>query len=340
MMKTENILNRRQWLKIGFGATAGAISTKIFGRESIKGECRTTQYESMGPFHPNKDQVDKDFDLTLFNGSKQRAQGEIIYVRGKVTDENCDPIKAAVVMIWQANKYGKYTHEYDTQEAKDDPNFQGWGQIVTNEKGEYGYKTIKPGAYPVNLENNEWRTPHIHFKISKRGYHELITQMYFDGEELNGKDMFASTLSDLEKKQVIRKKKKNAPGIEEGAGLFHFDLVLKSVQRESNNETDIDPFVGKYSVNIKIPEFEQELVQFYGGKREKLILTITNENGVLFAEMPIQPKSEIFPKSRDRYIYRAFEADIEFQRNSEDAVKGLIFHRHYEFPKLSAEKIN
>ena len=65
-MKTENKLNRRQWLKIGFGATAGAISTKIFGRESIKGECRTTQYESMGPFHPNKDQLDKDFDLTLF----------------------------------------------------------------------------------------------------------------------------------------------------------------------------------------------------------------------------------------------------------------------------------
>jgi protocatechuate 3,4-dioxygenase beta subunit len=338
-MKTENKLDRRQWLKISMGTILGGISTKIFGREATSGECRTTPYQTMGPFHPNKDQADKDFDLTLFNGSDRRAEGELIYVRGRVTDENCDPIKGAVVMIWQANKYGKYSHEYDTREAKDDPNFQGWGQVVTNEKGEYGFKTIKPGAYPVDAENNVWRTPHIHFKVSKRGYHELITQMYFDGEELNKHDILLPALSDTEKEQVIRKAANGAAEIDEGASLFQFDLVLKSVQRQGKYGSDIDQFVGKYSVNIKVPELEQELVQFYGGKRDRLILTITKENGVLFAEMPIQPQSEIFSKSRDRYDYRAFEADIEFQRDRENAVTGLIFHRHYDFPKLSAEKI-
>ncbi len=76
-------------------------------------------------------------------------------------------------MIWQANKYGKYTHEYDRSEIKDDPHFQGWGQVVTNEEGEYGFKTIKPAAYPLDLEKNDWCTPHIHFKVSRRGYIEF-----------------------------------------------------------------------------------------------------------------------------------------------------------------------
>ena len=60
---------------------------------------------------------------------------------------------------------------------------------------------------------------------------------------------------------------------------------------------------------------------------------------MLYAEMPIQPKCEIFPKSKDRYIYRAFEADIEFKRNEEKQVTGLIFHRHYDFPEITANKI-
>ena len=30
--------------------------------------------------------------------------------------------------------------------------------------------------------------PHIHYKVSRRGYHELTTQMYFAGESLNESD--------------------------------------------------------------------------------------------------------------------------------------------------------
>ena len=340
-MKADKKIDRRQWLKMGLGATMGGLSATMLGCESNDGDgaCEATQYETMGPFHPNRDQSDKDFDLTQFNGSSQRAEGEIIYVRGKVTDEDCHPVKGAVIMIWQANKYGKYTHEYDGSDIKDDPHFQGWGQVVTNEEGEYGFKTVKPGAYPLDAEKNDWRTPHIHFKVSRRGYHELISQMYFEGEALNEKDIFASTLSDEEREQVIRSTAMNVQRLEQGAGLIQFDLVIKPVRRQDNDERELDQFVGKYSVNLESPELEQELLQFYGGERETLVLTITKEDGVLFAEMPIQPKSEIFLKSKDRYNYRAFEADIEFQRNEADRVTGLVLHRHYEFPTITAERI-
>tara|TARA_R110002096_G_scaffold435921_1_gene664200 strand:- start:179 stop:1204 length:1026 start_codon:yes stop_codon:yes gene_type:complete len=341
-MNNQKKFNRRKWLKLGVGGTIGAISLKLLGckENSDMEECVPTQYDTMGPFHPNKDQADKDFDLTKFNGSVSKPKGKVIYVRGKVTDEKCNPISNALVMIWHANTHGKYTHEYDTNQIDDDPNFQGWGQMKTNEKGEYGFKTIKPGKYMVDAANDDWRTPHIHFKVARRGYHELITQLYFDEEiELNKKDAFASKLSKVEKKQVIIKSQKGIQGIEIDASLLNFDITLKNVKKEEKDKKEFLEYIGVYKIKYKSTPLEKELIQFYGGNREELKITISKENGVLTAEMPIQPKCEIFPKSKDRYIYRAFEADIEFKRNDENQVTGLVFHRHYDFPEISADKI-
>tara|TARA_R110002051_G_scaffold237694_1_gene298520 strand:- start:161 stop:1201 length:1041 start_codon:yes stop_codon:yes gene_type:complete len=346
-MKNQKKINRRNWLQLGIGATIGTISLKILGckessskKETIVENCVPTQYDTMGPFHPNKDQSDKDFDLTSFNGAAEKPKGELIYVRGKVTDVNCNPISGALVMIWHANTHGKYTHEYDTNKVEDDPNFQGWGQMKTNEEGEYGFKTIKPGKYAISEGGDDWRTPHIHFKVAKRGFHELITQMYFEEEkELNEKDAFASGLSDIEKSQVIRKRQKGINGIETEASLINFNITLKNVLKEEKDKKIFADYIGDYELNLSHSELKEELNIFYGGKRNEMTLTISQENGVLYAEMPIQPKCEIFPKSKDRYIYRAFEADIEFKRNEEKQVTGLIFHRHYDFPEITANKI-
>lgn len=334
-MHEKNKIGRRSWLHLGLGAAAGTLTSRLFGPVSTPqaDACTPTPVQTMGPFHPNKDQADKDFDLTQFNGSTHAPNGEIIFVRGKVTDENCNPVKGAVVMIWQANTKGKYSHEYDRQEDKDDPYFQGWGQAITDNQGEYGFKTIKPGAYPLAEGSADYRTPHIHFKVSRRGYHELITQMYFAGESLNDQDILLSALSDAEKEQVVRQK------ISDGGGsnLIQFDLVLKKV--ENKKTKGISQYVGKYNVAIDAPEMKEELRTFYGGERKDLHLTITSERGLLFAEMPIQPKCEIFFKAADRYEYKAFEADIEFVRDDQNQVSGLVFHRHYDFPKLKASKM-
>ncbi|KAA3628490.1 MAG: intradiol ring-cleavage dioxygenase [Bacteroidetes bacterium] len=326
------------------GATVGTLYTSIFGcttpaAEEAASACEPTVNQTMGPFHPNKDQQDKDFDLTSFNGSDAQPQGEPIYVRGKVTDENCNPIPGAVVMLWQANTHGKYSHEYDHSSAEYDPNFQGWGQVTTNEKGEYGFKTIKPGAYPLSEGSADYRTPHIHFKFSRRGYHELITQLYFEGEELNETDVLLGGLNAEEKAQVVRPKTTGAEDIEDGASLVTFDVVLENA-KDNSTENRLKELSGKYSVDIEPHEMKEELSQFYGGQREELTLTITTENGLLYAEMPIQPKCEVKPIGDNVYAYLAFEADIHFQQDDNGKVTGLQLKRYYEFPTLSAEKIN
>ncbi|MFK7937342.1 MAG: hypothetical protein AB8G22_27760 [Saprospiraceae bacterium] len=343
-------MNRRDALQLGLGATLGTISAGLIGCKETKTEeatainasqatenCTPTAKQTMGPFHPNQPQKDVDLDLTLFNGSPERAKGDLIYVSGRVTDENCQPIANAVVMIWQANAVGKYHHEYDHNDAPDDPNFQGWGQVKTNAKGEYSFKTIKPGAYPVDPESGRMRTPHIHYKVSKRGYHELITQMYFAGEALNKTDLLLTELSAAEKGQLVCDLEKGTAKMEAEARLVTFDITLKAVKKKAT--TALADYVGEYAITLGAPEFDKELEGTYGGKREDLILTIVQENDLLLAAMPIQPKSEIALKSKDRYAYDAFEAEIEFIRNDAGQVTELTLHRYYDFPKLMAKRI-
>ena len=188
-------MTRRGFIAAGLwtaiGMTAGRLA---FGfAKTRKGAATPRQIE--GPFYPTEDRPDEDADLTRVAGRSGRAEGDVVLVRGRVLDEGGKPILGALVEIWQANTWGRYDHERDENNPRPlDPNFQGWGEVVTQEAGRYGFKTIRPGSYAA--DGSGWmRPPHIHFKVSRRGYHELITQMYFEGEPLNDKDRIRDSLS-------------------------------------------------------------------------------------------------------------------------------------------------
>lgn len=88
-------------------------------------------------------------------------------------DEAGQPVADALIDVWQTNSHGRYVHEADANPAPLDKNFQGWAKLKIGPDGRYRVKTIKPGAYPVG---DGWsRPPHIHFKVARRGIHELTT---------------------------------------------------------------------------------------------------------------------------------------------------------------------
>ncbi len=225
-MSNPQKINRREALKLGLGTAAGLLGGKLMAADNPKKDCSLTPAEEAGPFYPTKDQPDKDVDLTVVQGAAGRAEGKVIVISGQVLDENCQPVAGALVEIWQANKWGRYAHEGDTNPAPLDPNFQGRGMAITDAEGRYSFKTIFPGTYPATPE---WtRTPHIHFKVSRRGYHELITQMYFEGQPLNETDLL---IKEMPKKDVQRLIVKLTGDGDDPHGIRHghFDIHIKQV---------------------------------------------------------------------------------------------------------------
>ena len=190
------MFSRRSILTAGVGIAASTVTATVLAKPSA-----LTPANPEGPYYPMHQQVDKDTDLTLIGGRTERAQGQLIRVTGQVLDDGGQSVEGALVDIWQANTHGRYHHEDDPATAPEDPNFQGWGMVKTDAEGRYTFTTIKPGAYKVG---ESWRrTPHIHYKVSRRGYHELITQMYFAGEALNETDSLLHSVDEDERDLLV-----------------------------------------------------------------------------------------------------------------------------------------
>jgi protocatechuate 3,4-dioxygenase beta subunit len=318
-MSSEKI-SRRTLLQLGLGATTGAVASQAFGSAAEAPACGSaTPEQVMGPFYPQGDQADKDLDLTLVRGHGERAAGEVIYVRGRVLDEACNPVPGAVVEIWQASSRGRYSHERDPNPTPVDPHFQGRGQMVTDQEGRYGFKTIKPGAYPLRFLNGSpddeagWRTPHIHFRLARRGFHEMVTQMYFPGEALNEKDGQLLSVSEAERPRLIGVAQTAGAGDEAGAAVYGFDITLRRVS----------PAV------VVAPETLQEYVGTYnldwpGGPATMVVSR--DGNRLLAGLPPIIPDVEMRPLAESRFSLAAIAAEVAFVRNAGGRVDGVQLH--------------
>jgi protocatechuate 3,4-dioxygenase beta subunit len=200
-------------------ALAGAAFTSL-SASAQKTELRETADDALGPFYPLTIPADTDFDLTVVAGKDGRAQGQLLYVSGRVLNTRGEPVSDAVLEIWQANSHGRYAHPGDTNKAPLDPNFQGYAKIRTGVDGTYRFKTIKPGAY-------EDRTQHIHFDIKGKNT-RLITQMYFEGEARNETDGLLKRRSPASKKTLISRYGSPSGDQEKNALVALWDVVLAS----------------------------------------------------------------------------------------------------------------
>lgn len=209
---------RRSFLKVGF---VGGFVSWLTGCDSKAegGTLAPTPPEIEGPFHPITAQKDKDFDLTQVEGKEGVAKGKVIMIEGKVVDTDNKPIEDATVELWQANAAGRYAHPHDANTAPLDPNFQGWAIAPSGKDGAFKFKSIYPGTYPAA---DDWtRPPHIHFKVSKLGYVELVTQMYFPDEPLNDKDLLLKRKKEAEQRLMI------AESVQADVPTYRYQIVLE-----------------------------------------------------------------------------------------------------------------
>ena len=223
-LKNWTFEQRRQFLaRMGIGAgVAGAFKLfepGVFAEELQK--LVMTPQTTEGPFYPDHLPLDTDNDLLIVNDGITPAVGEVTHLSGRITDAGGQPVRNAVVEIWQVDNFGSYIHSRGTnrQTNKHDGNFQGYGRFMTRSSGEYYFRTIKPVPYPG-------RTPHIHVKVKAKGQESLTTQIFVAGEARNRSDMVLHGILDPKQRQAVLTDFSPIQSSTAGELAAKFDIVL------------------------------------------------------------------------------------------------------------------
>ena len=147
------------------------------------------------------------------------TNGERISIRGCIYDGDGEPLRDAVVEIWQADADGSFAAA--DRSTKGHAGFNGWGRAACDlQSGEFVFETIKPGAVP--FIDGRPQAPHITCWIVARGINiGLHTRLYFDDEpEANAADPLLSSIEPPERAQTLL-------ASAEGEGRYRFNIHLQ-----------------------------------------------------------------------------------------------------------------
>ncbi|MFP6874148.1 MAG: protocatechuate 3,4-dioxygenase [Verrucomicrobiales bacterium] len=204
--------DRRKFVTgIGLGASAflipGAFAEVL----------QRTPRQMEGPFYPDKMPLDTDNDLLVIGDSITPATGEVTHLSGTVKNVKGELVRNALVEIWQVGANGIYMHTRDNRQGRD-KNFQSYGRFLTDSKGRYYFRTVKPVPYPG-------RTPHIHVAVGLKGKRMLTSQCYIKGDKRNARDGIYRSLGEAGQKLATIE---FAPlkGSATGELAAHWDIVI------------------------------------------------------------------------------------------------------------------
>ena len=214
--------NRRQFLQQSAFAAAMFSTPGLFAEKLIP-----TGLMGEGPFYPDKLPLDTDNDLLIINDSITPAVGEITHLTGRILSPTGQAIRNAFVEIWQVDAKGVYLHSGSANKGNADKNFQGYGRFLTDSKGQYYFRTIKPVLYPG-------RTPHIHIAVSKNGRRIFTSQMLIKGHAGNQKDFLYQAIRDVKQRETVMADFRPIKDSKIGELAANFDIVLGKTPQDSD----------------------------------------------------------------------------------------------------------
>lgn len=214
----EKNISRRMF----FGSAAvGAAGAAVFFTPGVFADHLTqTPAQTEGPFYPDKLPLDTDNDLLIINDAITPAVGTVTHLSGRILDRRGEPIRNAMVEIWQVDNNAAYLHTGTVNKEKRDRNFQGFGRFVTGSKGEYYFRTIKPVVYPGR------QAPHIHFAVKINGHDKFTTQCYIKGHPGNATDFVLKAIRDAKARDSVLVDFAPVPSTRIGEVAAKFDIVL------------------------------------------------------------------------------------------------------------------
>lgn len=221
--------DRRRLLRSLLLTTGGIITGSIYA-EALTLTPRATE----GPYYPDHLPLDQDNDLLQIQGKAAQALGTAAEFGGRLLNADGKPVQDATIELWQADNNGCYIHSGGVQRGKErDENFQGYGKIITNAKGEYRFRTIKPGLYTG-------RTIHWHIAVKQGDKRMLTTQLFIAGVPQNDRDgILRSMGNEAQRLSVIREFQPKEAGSAELVGTW--DIVLGATPEEPEQRRDRGP---------------------------------------------------------------------------------------------------
>ena len=209
------VSSRRRFLSALTLSSAACFAPGVFAEELQ----RTLAVEE-GPFYPDHLPLDTDNDLLVINDATTPAIGEVTHLSGRLLDSKGEPIKNALIEIWQVDSKGVYLRDRPAHAGKFDSNFQGFGRFLTGSTGEYYFRTIKPLPYE--------RRPagHVHFAVKVKGREKWTTQLFVKGAPGNNVDMIYQGIKDPKARESVTVDFVPVPGSRVGELAAKFDMVM------------------------------------------------------------------------------------------------------------------
>lgn len=210
---TATRISRRRLLA---GFAGGSL---LLASPALLAELLATPAQTLGPFYPDRLPLDRDNDLLIVDDQPSAASGSVVQLHGQILDGRGQPLRGALVEIWQVDAHGIYLHSRGGDRARRDANFQGYGRFETASDGRYRFRTIRPVPYPG-------RTPHIHFAVTLPGQPRFATQCYIRGEPLNQRDGVLNAIRDPRARERLIVPFVPLAGSAVDEQVARFDIVL------------------------------------------------------------------------------------------------------------------
>jgi alcohol dehydrogenase class IV/protocatechuate 3,4-dioxygenase beta subunit len=142
----------------------------------------TTPSAVLGPFY-----VEGPPETALGSDISGGLQGTPLWVDVRVTDSDGEPVRDAVVDVWQSNEDGFYDVQL--------PDLEGpvlRARLRSDAQGRVTFWSILPSHYPIPADGpvgqmldavgrHPYRAPHLHFMFDAPGHRRLVTQLFVAG---------------------------------------------------------------------------------------------------------------------------------------------------------------
>lgn len=159
--------------------------------------------------------------------------GESVLVQGRILGTDGQPIKDAILNVWECAPNGLYEQQDPSQ-----PEYNLRGQFRTDAEGRYAFRAIKPVPYPIPfdgpagdllrmMDRHPYRPAHYHFRVRAPGYNDLTTQVFERGGQYTENDSVFAV------KDSLMIEFKQAPEGADTKYIVDYDIRLHPVATET-----------------------------------------------------------------------------------------------------------